>query len=104
MPAPKTKGRRRSRAWARPRCRSEEAGGDDVLDLRRARQGVHGEGEGAQGDGAGIEALGDVGRAEQLGGEGVDGEGDDEERHAAVGEHGADEHNGEHGVAWPESG
>src|SRR3546814_7297467 len=52
-----------------PGIGAEERGRDDVLDLRRARQRVHGEGEGAQRDGARDQALGDVALAEQLRGE-----------------------------------
>ena len=43
----------------------EERGRDDVLDLRRAGQRVHGEGERAQRDGAGDQPLRDVALPEQ---------------------------------------
>lgn len=76
----------------------EESGGDDILDLRGAGEGIHGEAEGAEGNDAGDEALGDLGLPEHLRGKGVDGEDDDKEGDAAVGEHGADEDDGEDGA------
>ena len=48
-----------------PGVGAEERGRDDVLDLRRARQRVHGEGEGAERDRAGNQPLRDVALAEQ---------------------------------------
>ena len=80
----------------------EEGGGDDVLDLRRAGQGVHGEAERAEGDSRRNQALGDVALAEHLGRERVHREHHHEQRHAAVGEQGADQHDHQHRLAGAE--
>ena len=55
-------------------------------------QRVHGEGERAERDRAGNQALGNVGLAEQFGGEGIHREHHDEQRHAAVGQQRAHQH------------
>ena len=73
-----------------PGVRREETGRDDVLDLRRAGQGIHREGEGTERNRSRDQALGDVALAEQFGRERIDREHDDEQRHAAVGQQGAD--------------
>ena len=73
----------------------EIAGGDQILDLRRARQCVHRERERTQSDRAGDEPLGDVGLAKQRRREGIYGEGDHEQRHAAVSQHAAGQHDGQ---------
>ena len=82
----------------RPGVGLEEGRRDDVLDLRRSGQRVHGEGEGAERDRAGDQALGDVALAEHLGRERIDREDDHEQRHAAIGQHGADQHDRQHGA------
>ena len=88
---------------AQPRRRPgggvEEGAGDDVLDLRRAGQGVHGERERAEGDGRRDQALGNIALAEHLGGKRIDRKHHHEQRHAAVGEQGADQHDHQHRLA-----
>ena len=71
---------------------AEVGHGDGVLHLRRAGQGGHGEGERAQGDGAGDQPLGNVGLTEQGDGDGQHHKGDHEQGHAAVGQDGAAQH------------
>ena len=61
---------------------------DPVLDFRRAR-GSHREGDRAEADGAGDEPPWQAGLAEQREGERKHREGDDEQAHAAIREHGA---------------
>ncbi|MCY1398363.1 hypothetical protein D9M71_133930 [compost metagenome] len=80
----------------------EEGGRDDVLDLWRAGQRVHGEGKGPQGNGCGDQPFGDVALAKHLGGERVDREHHHEQRNAAIGEQGADQHDYQHGLAGAE--
>ena len=69
-----------------PGRRLEERRRDDVLDLRRARQGVHREGECTEGDRAWDEPLGDVALPEHLGRERINREHHHEQRDAAIGE------------------
>ncbi|ABA52012.1 hypothetical protein BURPS1710b_A1245 [Burkholderia pseudomallei 1710b] len=69
-----------------PRGGLEERRRDDVLDLRRARQRIHRERERAERDRARHQALRNVALAIELGRERIDGEHDDEQRHAAIGE------------------
>ena len=64
--------------------------GNDVLDLRRTRQRIHREAECAERDRAGDQPLRDIALAEHLGGERIDREHHDEQRHAAVGQDRAD--------------
>ena len=68
----------------------------------RERQRIHGEGERAERDRAGDEALGDIAGAEHFGGEGIGGEDDDEQRHAAIGQDRADEHDRQDRLLLPD--
>ena len=83
--------------------RAEEGDRNGVLDGGRAWQRRHGEGEGAQCNGGGDQALGDAGLAEQGFGDRVDGERDHEQRDAAIGEHGAGQYHGGNGMAGTEA-
>ncbi len=56
---------------------------------------VHGQGEGAERDGAGDQPLGQIALAEHFGGERIDGEHHDEQRDAAVGQEAADQDDGQ---------
>ncbi|MND88767.1 hypothetical protein D3C80_808000 [compost metagenome] len=80
----------------------EEGAGDDVLDLWRAGQGVHGERERAQGNGRRDQALGDVALAEHFSGKRIDREHHHKQRYAAVGQQGADQHDHQHRLAGAE--
>ena len=51
---------------------------------------------------AGDQPLGDVALAEHLGGERIDREHDDEQRHAAIGQQRADQHDRQHGALAPD--
>ncbi|MFB9074133.1 hypothetical protein ACFFX0_24220 [Citricoccus parietis] len=77
---------------------AEELSRDQVLDLRRARQGRHGEREDAQGDGARDQSLRDVRHSEQFAGQGEHHERHHEEADAAVGHQGGGDHGGRQGV------
>ena len=68
-----------------PGISAEEAGGDNILDLRRAGQGVHGERERPQRHGRRDQPFGDPALAKQFGGERINGKRHHKERHAAVG-------------------
>ncbi|MNK82090.1 hypothetical protein D3C87_1018530 [compost metagenome] len=85
---------------AQPRRRPcggvEKGAGDDVLDLRRAGQGVHGERESAESDGGRDQPLGDIALAEHLGSKRIDREDHHEQRHAAVSKQSADQHDHQH--------
>jgi len=83
----------------RPGRGVEEGAGDDVLDLRCARQGVHGERECTEGDGRRDQALGDVALTEHFRGKRVDREHHHEQRDTAVGQQGADQHDHQHRLA-----
>jgi hypothetical protein len=74
----------------------EEGGRDDVLDLRRAGQGIHREGEGAQRNRAGNQALGNAALTEHFSRKRIDREDHDKQRDAAVSQDGADDDDGEH--------
>ena len=86
----------------RPGIGLEEGGRDDVLDLRRSRQRVHREGEGAESDGARDEPLGDAALPEHLGREWIDRKHHHKERHAPVGQKSAHQHDREHGALAPD--
>ncbi len=62
----------------------KESGRDDVLDLRRSRQRIHGEGERAERDRARNEPLRDIALPEHLRRKRVDRKDDDKQRNAAV--------------------
>ncbi len=83
-----------------PRCgvgrRLEERGRDDVLDLRAPGERVHRERECAERDRAGDQPLGNAALLEHLGSEWIDGEHDDEQRHAAVSQDRADNDDRQH--------
>ena len=80
-----------------PGRRLEKCGRDDVLDLRRARQSIHREGEGAESDRARNEPLGNVALAEHLRRERIDRKHHHEQRYAAVGQDRADHDDRQHG-------
>src|SRR5690606_4019996 len=92
---------------AKPRCGENVStvirNGDGVLNGRRARQGGHGEGEGTQRDGGGDETLGNVGYAEQVSCDRVDGKGYDKQGYAAIGENAAGEYHGDDRVLFAQS-
>ena len=73
----------------------EERHRNGVLDLRRAGQCRHGEGESTEGDGAGNQELRRAGFLEQVRGNRIHGKGDDEQRNPAVGQNRTGEHHGE---------
>ena len=86
----------------RPGVGAEETSGDNILDLRRAGQGVHGKRECPEGDGGRDQPFGDPALAKQFGGEGVDGKSHHKQRHPAVGQQGAHQHDHRDRVAASE--
>ena len=80
---------------------AEEGVGNGVLDRRSAGQRGHGEGERAEGDGTGDQALGNARFAKQRSADRIHGEGHHEQRHAAVGEDAAGQHDGQDGALAP---
>ena len=80
----------------------EEGGRDDVLNLRRARQRVHREGERTQRNRAGDQALGNITGLEHFSGERVDRKHHNKQRHTAIGQDAADQHDGQHGPLPPD--
>ena len=69
-----------------PGRRFEERRRNDVLNLRRAGQRIHREGEGAERDRRRDKPLRNVAAAEKLGGERIDRKHDDEQRNSAIGQ------------------
>jgi len=80
-----------------PCGRSEEGSGNDVLNLWRAWQGIHGKAESTEREGRRNQALWDESLPEHLGGKRIYGEDYDEQRHSTVGKKGTDQHYRQHG-------
>ena len=81
---------------------AEERHGDRVLDRRRARQGGHGEGRGAEGNGRRHQTIRDIGRAKQGLGHRSNYKKGDKQAHAAVSNQGTRQHDRQHGAARTE--
>jgi hypothetical protein len=86
----------RSEPGRGPSIGLEERRGDQVLNLWAARQRIHRERKGAQSDRAGNQPLGNIALPEHFGGERIDRKDHDKQRHAAVRENRAHQHDREH--------
>src|SRR5208337_5509785 len=80
-----------------------EAGWNDILDLRCAGKGVHGEGEGTQGNTAWNQPLGDTGFFEQRRRKRVDRKNHYEQADTAVGQYGTRQNDGKDGMLLSKS-